>query len=87
MKETCGSKTLQYTVNINNCTTTGNFPEASESDALTVISGLVQVDDRVAGGTMDGGEIVVNVDGGSITAYCSCCSIGDERVCLASGCH
>ena len=63
VKETCGAKTLQYTVNLSNNTINENFPAASETDTLTVISGLVQVDDRVPGGTMDGGEIVVNVDG------------------------
>ncbi|MBQ1407454.1 MAG: right-handed parallel beta-helix repeat-containing protein, partial [Eubacterium sp.] len=63
VKETCGSKVLQYTVNINNCTAEGAFPAASEADKLTVISGLVQVDDRKVGGTLNGGEIIVNVDG------------------------
>lgn len=66
VKETCGAKTLQFTVNISNCKAEGSFPEAAEYDAtkaLWVASPLVQVDDRVIGGTMDGGHVVINIDG------------------------
>ncbi|MBQ9814660.1 MAG: InlB B-repeat-containing protein, partial [Lachnospiraceae bacterium] len=84
VKETCldNGNVLQYTVNLSNCTTNENFPAASESGALTVISGLVQVDDRVAGGTMDGGEIVVNVDGEQVyitPKIARVAAIGDEQ--------
>ncbi len=50
VKATCGSKRLAYDVIINNCTTEGAFPEASESQALVVLNNLVQVDDRTADG-------------------------------------
>ena len=50
VKATCGAKLLTYDVIINNCTTEGAFPEASESQALVVLKDLVQVDDRTADG-------------------------------------
>ena len=50
VKATCGQKLLTYDVIINNCTTEGAFPEASESQALVVLNNLVQVDDRTANG-------------------------------------
>lgn len=50
VKATCGSELLAYDVIINNCTTEGVFPEASESQALVVLNNLVQVDDRTANG-------------------------------------
>ena len=50
VKATCGAKQLTYDVIINNCTTDGAFPEASESQALVVLKDLVQVDDRTADG-------------------------------------
>ena len=46
VKATCGSKILEYTVNVENCTAEGAFPAASSSDALVVLNPLVQVDDR-----------------------------------------
>ena len=82
VKETCGSNVLMYNVNINNCTTNENFPAASDNGTLTVFSGLVQVDDRVAGGTENGGEIKVNVDGAQIytTPEKACAAkIGDVK--------
>ena len=50
VKATSGSNLLAYDVIINNCTTEGAFPEASESQALVVLKDLVQVDDRTADG-------------------------------------
>lgn len=50
VKATCSAKLLTYDVIINNCTTEGAFPEASESQALVVLKDLVQVDDRTADG-------------------------------------
>ena len=50
VKATCGAKLLQYDVIVNNCTTEGNFPEASTSQALVVLNNVVQVDDRTADG-------------------------------------
>lgn len=50
VKATCGAKLLTYDVIINNCTTEGAFPEASESQTLVVLKDLVQVDDRTADG-------------------------------------
>ncbi|MBQ0018658.1 MAG: hypothetical protein KBS63_05625 [Clostridiales bacterium] len=67
VKETCVDngkvKVLKYNIAINNCTTNKNFPAASSSDSLVVISPLVQVDDRMAGGTPAGGEVKVTLDG------------------------
>lgn len=48
VKVTCGDKSLQYDVYVNNCTTEGAFPEVSKSDALYVLNSVVQVDDRKA---------------------------------------
>jgi len=50
VKATCGAKLLQYDVIINNCTTEGNFPAESTSQALVVLNNVVQVDDRTADG-------------------------------------
>ena len=65
VKATNGSTLLRYVVNITNCTTNENFPEASTTTtgALVVLNGLVQVDDRTADGvdyitvTQDGQKI------------------------------
>ncbi|MDD5823722.1 MAG: hypothetical protein PUD55_04840, partial [Firmicutes bacterium] len=62
VKETCGSKALLYDVVMKNCTTEGQFPAPSKSDALEVISALVQVDDKLSAPTENGGEIKVTVD-------------------------
>ncbi len=63
VKETSGSNVLNFNVELNNCTCNGSFPAASSSDELVVISGLVQVDDRKAEGSTEGGNIKVYVDG------------------------
>ena len=60
VKATCGSKILNYAVEVNNCTTEGAFPAASSTDALVVLNDLVQVDDRTSTGT---DKIVVTQDG------------------------
>ena len=56
IKETCGSKTLQFDVYINDCTTEGNFPAEKDLcyDDDNNVSGIVltplaQVDDRKEG--------------------------------------
>ena len=59
VKATCGSKILQYAVEVNNCTTEGAFPAASSTgDKLVVLNNLVQVDDRTSTD-----KIVVTQDG------------------------
>ncbi len=67
VKETNGSTLLNRTVVITDCTANGSFPEAnadtaSKTDALIIFDPLVQVDDRVAGGTEDGGEVKISLD-------------------------
>ena len=50
VKATSGANLLQFDVIVKNCTTEGNFPEASSSQALVVLNNVVQVDDRTADG-------------------------------------
>lgn len=52
IKGTCGEKALDYTVNIDNCTVSGEFPSTN--------GGLWQVDDPA---TAENNKITVNVDG------------------------
>lgn len=63
VKETSGSNVLNFAVDIQNCSCNENFPAASSTDALVVLGGLVQVDDRAADGSSEGGNIKVAVDG------------------------
>ena len=68
VKESSGETALQNAVSISNCTTNENFPGASETDALVVLSPLVQVDDRLAEGSAAGGDTVVSLDGEQVYA-------------------
>lgn len=52
IKGTCGEKALDYTVNIDNCTVSGEFPSTN--------GGLWQVDDPA---TAENNKVTVNVDG------------------------
>ena len=76
VKATCGTTQLQYAVNITNCKTNDNFPEASTSDALVVLNGLVQVDDRTADGV---DKITVTQDGKKIYPVSYVAQIGDVK--------
>ena len=76
VKATCGSTLLQYVVNITKCTTNENFPEASTSDALVVLNGLVQVDDRTADGV---DKITVTQDGKKIYPVSYVAQIGETQ--------
>ena len=76
VKATCGSTLLQYVVNITKCTTNENFPEASTTDALVVLNGLVQVDDRTADGV---DKITVTQDGKKIYPVSYVAQIGDVK--------
>ena len=58
VKETCGTKPLNYNVTISNCTLEGAFPAASITDKLVVgEGGLWQVDDRLT--NAESGIVVV----------------------------
>ena len=79
VKATCpdNGNPLAYDVIVNNCTTQGEFPAPSTSDALIVLNELIQVDDRPAGGV---DNITVTLDGAAaypVAAYVA--QIGDVK--------